>query len=382
MSWLYDFWFILVALLFLGLSIFVHELGHFLAAKRRGLVIKRFSIGFGPRLFGWERNGVEYRLSAFPFGGYVALPQLVDMGRIEGGETEEDEERKNLPKISFADKMIVSVMGAVFNVLFALSLASVLWFFGHDVDSSWLSTEVGYVAKEMKVFDPKTQKEKSVPGPAFGVILPGDKILEVDGSEVRDFLDLQQHVTAGSGLTPEGRRIARLLVEREGKTIELEVFPEIVSSEQMRMIGIWPKETFFVGTLVKGMPAEKAGLEIDDQPVAIDGHRIHSFAFLIDYLDELEDNASVALTVINNRGNGPEKTYGIVPVPNPNKGMPPSKIIGFMRVNKVVTTYPNPFGMIFNRMEDMYLTLRSLINPKSDVKARNMSGPVGIVKHL
>ncbi len=204
MSWLYDFWFILVALLFLGLSIFVHELGHFLAAKRRGLVIKRFSIGFGPRIFGWEKNGVEYRLSAFPFGGYVALPQLVDMGRIEGGEGDEEEKLEGLPKISYADKMIVSVMGAVFNVLFALGLASVLYFFGHEVYSSELTTEVGYVAKELSVFDQKTEKEITVPGPAFEVIQPGDKIAKVDGVEVRDFQDVRQRIVAGTGLTEDG----------------------------------------------------------------------------------------------------------------------------------------------------------------------------------
>ena len=84
MSLLYDFAFIFVALFALGFTIFIHELGHFLAARQRGLVILRFSIGFGPKLFGWTRNGVEYRLSAIPFGGYVALPQLADMGRLEG----------------------------------------------------------------------------------------------------------------------------------------------------------------------------------------------------------------------------------------------------------------------------------------------------------
>ena len=94
MSFLYDVGFIFVALFALGFTIFIHELGHFLAARRRGLVITRFSIGFGPKIFGWESNGVEYRLSAIPFGGYVALPQLVDMGRLEGAETEETEKEK------------------------------------------------------------------------------------------------------------------------------------------------------------------------------------------------------------------------------------------------------------------------------------------------
>ena len=131
---LYDIAFLFVALFALGFDI--HELGHFLAARQRGLVITRFSIGFGPKLFGWTRNGVEYRLSAIPFGGYVALPQLSDMGRLEGNEPSNQTKEHNtenrktawddfdeddiqpdkeqpLPKITYSDKMLVSVMGAV-----------------------------------------------------------------------------------------------------------------------------------------------------------------------------------------------------------------------------------------------------------------------------
>ena len=93
MSILYDFAFIFVALFALGFTIFIHELGHFLAARQRGLIIKRFSIGFGPKIFGWEKDGVEYRISMFPFGGYVALPQLADMGRVEGQNEEQEEKR-------------------------------------------------------------------------------------------------------------------------------------------------------------------------------------------------------------------------------------------------------------------------------------------------
>jgi regulator of sigma E protease len=370
MTWLEDFWFILVALLFLGLSIFFHELGHFLAARRRGLVIKRFSIGFGPRIFGWEKNGVEYRLSAIPFGGYVALPQLVDMGRIEGGEGDDEDEEENLPKIGYADKMIVSVMGAVFNVLFALSLASVLWFFGHDVRSAELTTEVGYVAEK---------------GPAFAAgVEPGDKLLKVDGSVVRDFLDALQHITAGSKLTDDGRRVTQLLIERDQKTIELKVFPELITNEQMRDIGIGPKEIFFVGALSEGMPAQEAGFAVGDQLWAVDGRRVHSFRGLKDYIQENADRL-IAVEVRKGGEEGPIQTYNVQPV---EKTMEVGdrkvtmKLIGFSPQFKTVTTYPNPFTMIFNRMNDMYLTLTSLINPQSDVKVRNMSGPVGIVKHL
>ena len=104
--------YIVLALFALGFSIFIHELGHFIAAKKRGLIADRFSIGFGPRLFGWHRNGTDFRLSLLPLGGYVSLPQLADMGRVEGGEKEEDKLAPN----SYADKMIVAVMGAIFNL--------------------------------------------------------------------------------------------------------------------------------------------------------------------------------------------------------------------------------------------------------------------------
>ncbi|MFM7743298.1 MAG: site-2 protease family protein, partial [Verrucomicrobiota bacterium] len=98
-------WGIALVVAFFGGSIFVHELGHFLAARRRGLKIERFAICFGPRLFGWTgKDGVDYRVSVIPLGGYVALPQLADMEGIEG---EGSEEAEKLPPISYADKMIV-----------------------------------------------------------------------------------------------------------------------------------------------------------------------------------------------------------------------------------------------------------------------------------
>ena len=106
MDSLYNIAFLFVALFALGFTIFIHELGHFLAARRRGLIITRFSIGFGPKIFGWTSNGVEYRLSLIPFGGYVALPQLADMGRLEGKEdsSEDDPEKVETTDIQAAWK--------------------------------------------------------------------------------------------------------------------------------------------------------------------------------------------------------------------------------------------------------------------------------------
>src|SRR5678810_207643 len=90
------------ALLALNLLIFVHELGHFLAARWRGVKVERFSVGFGPPIFRWiGKDGVEYRLSWIPLGGYVLLPQLADLGPVEG-ESKVDVEA--LPTIGYVSK--------------------------------------------------------------------------------------------------------------------------------------------------------------------------------------------------------------------------------------------------------------------------------------
>src|SRR3954462_13660583 len=125
-SFLHHVWAVFLIVLFFGGSIFVHELGHFLAARRRGVKVTRFLIGFGPPI--WSRtakDGVEYRVSWLPLGGYVALPQLADMAAIEG---ENEGDATSLPPVSYTTRMIVFAAGAFFNVLFALFLASILWF--------------------------------------------------------------------------------------------------------------------------------------------------------------------------------------------------------------------------------------------------------------
>ena len=400
MSLLYDFAFIFVALFALGFTIFIHELGHFLAARRRGLLITRFSIGFGPKIFGWTRNGVEYRLSAIPFGGYVALPQLVDMGRLEGkdekpnerkpfkswDEEEENQKEKPLPKISYTDKMLVSVMGAVFNVLLAFALACVLSLFGYDVPDSQLTTKVGYVSENVERWNPFTEKGEEVSGPAKRAgILINDQIISVDGAQVENFMDIQNRIVTGKQRTDEGRRLVDLTILRDDEQQQIEVFPEIVGSEGIRYIGIGPKETFFIDSLEPDMPAINAGLEVGDQPVRIDGQEIYSFAQLVSYLSSTEANQTISFTVRKGGEKGEEMTYQLSTVEKEiGEGSEATtrKMIGLRQKAKIITTYPNPFVLIMRRVNDMYLTLSGLVSPQSDVKLRNMSGPVGIVNHL
>src|SRR5512138_2838340 len=97
-------WSIFLVVAFFGGSIFVHELGHFLAARRRGVHVERFSIGFGPAIGSRRgKDGVEYRVAWFPLGGYVLLPQLADLGAVEG---ESSADVSKLPPVSYATRMI------------------------------------------------------------------------------------------------------------------------------------------------------------------------------------------------------------------------------------------------------------------------------------
>src|SRR5256714_6631700 len=115
-----------VVLLF-NLLIVVHELGHFLAARWRGLYIEKFGIWFGKPLWKKTINDVEYSLGSIPFGGFVALPQLAPMDLIEG---KADVDRARLPKISALDKIIVAFAGPFFSFLLAVVFAVIIWTVG------------------------------------------------------------------------------------------------------------------------------------------------------------------------------------------------------------------------------------------------------------
>src|SRR6267154_2886591 len=132
----------LEVLLLFNLLIFVHELGHFLAARWRGLKIERFAIWFGKPIWKTKINGVEYALGSLPFGGYVALPQMATMETIEGkGESS----GQPLPPISALDKIIVAFAGPLFSFLLALAFGCVVWLVGRPMSQDDNSTIVGWV---------------------------------------------------------------------------------------------------------------------------------------------------------------------------------------------------------------------------------------------
>ncbi|MFP4167080.1 MAG: RIP metalloprotease RseP [Opitutales bacterium] len=370
---LLNLFYIAIALFALGFSIFIHEFGHFIAAKKRGLVADRFSIGFGPRICGWNWKGTDFRLSLLPLGGYVSLPQLADMGRLEGGE---EDEADKLPPVSFADKMIVAVMGAVFNLLFAFLLSLLLWGVGREIVKS---TEIDGIAEQMKNVEGEV-----VPGPAYEAGLrPGDTILEVDGRRVRSWMQFQNMILTGTGRTEDGEPAAELKVRRDGEIQTFTVHPEIVSyaSEKMRDIGVSPESDEEAAPIIldlqEGMPAKQAGLQVGDRVLALDGNPVETGGFMTSYLSSHKDQ-TIEVTVDR------EGEELVIPVkPKVKEGeeaprfgfaydYPPAKV----RVHR------NPVEQLHMMFDTIRYTLVALLHSGSSVEVKNMSGPVGIVYGL
>lgn len=359
----------------LGFCIFIHELGHYLAARWRGLKVERFSIGFGPRLFGFRRNGVDYRISLLPIGGYVALPQLAGMQALEG----ESDTPNQLPRIGYLDRISTLLAGPGFNIFFAIALAFILWGLGRSVSESNLSTTVGYIAEEITNAEGET-----VPGPALAAGLkPGDRILEIDGNSVSTFSEIFQLIVLGTGRAEDERPLAEILIEREGQTQSILVYPELVSSERIRAIGLSSTDRAVVNTVAENSPAQQASLQPGDEIIAAGGERLFHWRQLIDRV-----NATGTSELILTVRRGPEEareTLDLPVTPQPvvrTQEGETRMMIGISFANLQTTVHQNPSEIISDVFVVTWRTLKALVNRDSSIGLNQMSGPVGITDAL
>lgn len=365
-------WSLALIILFFGGSIFVHELGHFLAARRRGLRVERFSIGFGPKIVAWKRDGVEYRISWIPLGGYVALPQLADM---RGAEGEGPAELENLPPISYTSKMIVSVMGAVFNLLFAVALSFIIWQFGLPTMDIQTTTQIGFVTDTLELKD-----GSEVTSPAsYAGLQEGDTITAIDGKEVDDWGSLLQTLVSGTGRDEYDQPKSILTIDRNGESMEIEIYPRVSGDDNVRRIGITPAETLIVERTLEHSPAARAGLKSGDVLTAIDGRHFYSRFQLQDYLETNRDR-DIEFTI---ERDGESIVRFIRPAEiRITKEGDKAITIGAAFAYPRKTIHPTPPEQIKKTFVIMYRILSGLVNPKSDLGIGHMSGPPGIARIL
>jgi regulator of sigma E protease len=413
-EFLHIVWSVFLIVLFFGGSIFVHEYGHYLAARKRGLQVDRFSIGFGPTLWTWkDKGGVEWCVSLFPLGGYVALPQLADLEGIEG---EYKTDPKSLPKISYADTLIVAVMGVVFNMIFAFALATILWGVGRPTTDSQQTTTVGSVLEKIE-----DTNGKEIPCPAVEAgIKPGDKILSIDGIKVFNWKDIKQFIVTSVGRGANHEPSLTLQVERAGRTLTLIVRPVLSGPEKLRSLGILPQEELYIGQIFPYSPAAKAGLKSGDQITAINGKAVMSY---YDYDAAMEATGKKPLTLTVRRqtqlnkahptplSSGEENNIGASPQTPASQSeaskvrdaqrldqpqfseitfsMTPQEVkvgkdgtkqplLGFVIEPKTIIVYQNPVDQIVDAATLTWRTLATLVHPDSDINLTHLSGPPGI----
>ena len=252
---------LLVACIF-NLMIIVHELGHFLAARWRGMVVEEFGIWFGKPLWRKKIGGVWYSLGTIPFGGFVKLPQFAAMEGVEGKSETAPED---MPYISPLSKIIVAFAGPLFSFLLALS------FRRHHMDRGPAGQRVG------KDLDHRLRHAR-FPAAEAG-LQAGDKILEIDGYKVNRWGGMGDDSITWRIVSSEGETLD-MKVLRDGKEIELHPKPEVPATNPwerraQRQIGIEPKETPVIGKVNPGTSAAQACLKPGDQIIAIDGKPIY-----------------------------------------------------------------------------------------------------------
>src|SRR6266480_1893950 len=352
---------LLEVLVLFNLLIVVHELGHFLAARWRGLYIEKFGVCFGKPLWKKTINGVQYSLASLPFGGFVALPQLAPMDIIEG---KADVDRAKLAPISALDKIIVAVAGPLFSLLLALSFAGVVWVVGHPVGESDSTTVIGYVL-------PDSPAEKAG-------LQPGDKILEVDGKPVRRFLGMNDSVS-WDVVRSEGDKIA-VKFQRDGKVQTVWVEPYKAETpgwrrKSVRQLLVYPAETPIIDKVEPNTPAAAAGLRPRDIIRGFDQTPIYSPIALLEYISKHPKDQ----LVLHVERHGAKFNVPVKPTLLPTDGeMKPRIGIQWDTTGIMSIGHPNPIEQVYNSVTSTLKTIGAVASPKSDVRLQHLSGPVGI----
>ncbi len=343
----------LLAFLFvLGVLIFVHELGHFLAARRHGVRVLTFSLGFGPKVLKVKRGDTEYCISVVPLGGYVKM----------AGENPED------PRSGQPDEFLSKTKWQRFQILFAgpamnIILAVVVTTF-----------VLAYQGVQVAVYwDEPAVIGSVVPGSSAekAGLRRGDRIVNVAGDTVDTWKDLDIAV----GIRRPDRDIT-VSVIRDGQTITSMVRPVAEGKYEISEIGVLPDVNPIITQVIPGDRAEQAGLKAGDIVLAVNGERMATRAQLIDVISK-SGGKTVQLTV---RRGSEEVTVTGTPEQRGARGM-----MGFYISEPTKSFTPGPFEAVKLSVEHniessgvIFRTLAGLFTGETSV--RQLQGPVGIAQ--
>lgn len=356
------FYTVVGAVLVLGVMILVHEFGHFAAAKLLGVRVEVFSIGFGKRLFGFRRGETDYRISALPLGGYVKMTGVnaVEMPeeRSEVANGEDQGEFLHHPRWQ---RLIIAVAGPVANLVLAVGLLTAVFTLHH---------EIPYGSERLAVVG------WCVPGSAADQagLKEGDQILQIGDTQNPTWQDVLKKVF----ISPN--QALPLRVKRGDQTLAMTLTPKTEGKQQAGDAGFAPWHPFVVTVLERDMPAAKAGLQVGDEILSVDGKPIHATGAMSAYLQTVKGNP-VQLEILRQNQ---KMMLTITPKLMQLDAQTKSYRIGFgsepMQVEKL--PLPEAFSRSVDECRKMSGLIFDLIGRMAErkVSVKQMSGPIEIVR--
>jgi regulator of sigma E protease len=339
----------------LGIMIFVHEWGHFIAAKLCGVRVDVFSFGFGPRLFGVKRGDTDYRLSALPFGGYV---------RMAGDNVVEERTGADYEYLSKTrwQRVFIAVAGPAMNVLLAfLIFFGIYWFVG--------------VPFESDLRQPADVVAVPASSPITDGVRAGDRIVAINGESTPTWEKVLSRINkAAAGST------VNLSVARNGKQENLSVLVPKKATSADALVG-YPKLEPVVDDVAIGFPAERAGLKSGDLITAIDGKPVSTWYQLVDTV-HASDGRAITFMV---RRDGRDMPIVITPMQGMGSdgqsvwqiGVSPKTHDGFEREG-FVAAFKDAGLETYLNMRQIVQVIAGLFSGK--VSIRELQGVVGIAR--
>ena len=318
---------ILATVVVLGALIFVHELGHFLAAKALGVKVERFSLGFPPKMIGKKVGETEYMLSWIPLGGYV---KMFGENPDESTVVPPEEEHRSFSHKPAWARFIIVFAGPFFNFLFAFLVFTII-----------------YMASGINHFEPEVGRVIDGQPAAEAGIQPGDRITAVDGQAVKYYDDFSSLINASEG-SP-----VKVAVDRNGQTLQFTLKPYLHKDTDLFgdpyedwRIGIQPSLSTTLAVVTSDSPAKAAGLEAGDRITAIDGLPTKDW---YDILTMVQSSQGRTLQVTVDR-NGQSLTLPVTPrLVDASEVSDAEKVyrIGIQNQDEMVSERLGPFSAVY-----------------------------------